>query len=90
MFVSIIGLVVIWNLDFLLIDLQGKHKVESSTALDRKYLIVLLWISFSALLLMVFSSTIELDFGFGIILLLGIVLVFSLSRLLRIRRRGSD
>ncbi len=83
LFFSMVGLLVLWNSDFLFFDLKHKYHIRNESSLEKKYLLTIGLISISSIILMSISSIIQLDFKFGVILLLGFILIFSLSRLLR-------
>lgn len=86
LFLSMVGLLVLWNFDFWYFDLKRKYQIRNESVLDKKYLLTIGLISISSIILMAITSSIQLEFKFGVILLLGFLLIFSLSRLLRVQR----
>lgn len=89
LYLSIIGLVIVWNLDFLTDVYRNDYEIRDETGLMRRYLATVALLSLAALVFMVLSSSVQLEFGFGVILVLGILLIFSLSRLLGVRRENT-
>ena len=81
-----------WDLDHFAQRLSGvgQDRVEETRELERRHLERLLIVDGLGLLFGVVALGIEVDLGFGTVLLLGLLAILGLSRVVGILRRESD
>ncbi len=87
---SLIAALVAWDLHYFVHHIQDTQNVENRQALERAHLQRLGVVGGLGLLLSVLALTVRLTLGFGIVLGLGLLAVFGLSRLIRYLRQESD
>lgn len=90
MLLGMIAALTAWDLESFLQRLEEAGKIEHRDDLERKHLIRLLIVGGSSALLAVSVLSIDMNFSFGLTLLLGLLAVVGLSRTIGYLRRESN
>ncbi|HEY43089.1 MAG TPA: DUF4175 domain-containing protein [Anaerolineae bacterium] len=90
MLLGMIATLAAWDLENFLRRVEGAERVDHRNDLERRHLRRLLMVEGSGTLLAVAALSVDVNFGFGSALLLGLLAIVGLSRTIGFLRRESD
>jgi hypothetical protein len=90
MLAGLVAALTAWDMAAFLRGLHGVDRVVDRRALERQHLLRLLLVDSLSLLLGALALGLQVSFGFGLVVLLGLAMILALSGVVRFVRRESN